>query len=76
MIIRKITAGPSPTQGSMTFEIGQTVYGGNEIHHIEECEDGSHLVYIKKDDEIKQWKKYSPQVPIYLEYDLDYTTNR
>ena len=76
MIIRKITAGPSAVKDSMAFEVGQIVYAHNKVHHIEECEDRSYIIYIKKDGEIKAWKKYSPTVPVHLEYDLEYSENR
>ena len=76
MNIRKITAGPSPTQGSMAFSIGQKIYDGNIICKIEQDKDSGYTIYIKKNSVIKPWKKYSPQVPVYLEYDLDYSTNK
>lgn len=68
--IRKISAGPSPKLDSMTFEVGQEVYGGHIIQSIVPTDCGGYTVYILKGDDIKPWKFYSSNMPISLEYDI------
>lgn len=70
--IRKISAGPSIKNDSMAFEVGQTVYGGHAVSHIDVDELGYHI-YISKGSDVKLWKTYNMYMPLALEYDLDYS---
>lgn len=73
--IRKISAGPSPKNDSMAFEVGQSVYGGHIVSHIDINDMGYHI-YIGKGSDVKPWKSYNHAMPIALEYDLDYESNK
>ena len=58
----------------MHYSIGQTVYGGHEIAYItlDEEEDSSYNIHIKKDNEVMPWKKFNSNMAISVEYDLEY----
>lgn len=71
--IRKISIGPDYKDNAMHYSVGQIVYGGHEISHILfDSENGSYSVFIKKDNEVKPWKKFNHNMAITVEYDLEY----
>jgi len=71
--IRKISIGADYKNDAMHYSIGQQVYGGHEIHCIMLDEsDSSYNIYIKKNDEVLPWKKYTSNMAISVEYDLEY----
>jgi hypothetical protein len=72
-IIRKISIGSDYKNDAMHYSLGQQVYGGHVISHIlEDTEDNSYNIHIKKDDEILPWKKFNSNMAISIEYDLQY----
>lgn len=71
-VIRKISIGTDYKNEAMHYSIGQQVYGGHEIFCIQECQDNSCVIYIKKSDEVMPWKKFNPNMAIAIEYDLEY----
>ena len=70
-LIRKISIGGDYKNEAMHYSTGQSVYGGHEITDILETE-GSYDIYIKKNDEVKPWKSFNSNMPISVEYNLDY----
>lgn len=74
--IRKAWIGPSLKDSSMSWEVGQSVYGGHKVHHFTENEDGSLYIYIGKGDLLKVWKKYNSSMPWGVEYDLESVDNK
>lgn len=75
-IIRKIIAGRDP-KNAMAFVVGQSVYGGGEIHAI--TSDGRaqslygksrYLVYVENKDGIILWKSIE-DMPVVIEYDIE-----
>jgi|TARA_R110000851_G_C12831652_1_gene540747 hypothetical protein len=72
-VIRKISIGADYKNDAMHYSVGQQVYGGHEIFSILfEESDSSYNIYIKKEDEIKSWKKFNSNMAISVEYDLQY----
>jgi len=72
-LIRKISIGSDYKNDAMHYSVGQTVYGGHEVHCILfEEEDGSYNIYIEKNDEVLPWKKFNKNMSISVEYDLEY----
>lgn len=69
--IRKIAVGPD-YKNAMHYEVGQAVIRGNYIiHSIEECKDG-YIVRIVKDNIVVNWKKVNLQMPVHIEYNINY----
>jgi len=56
----------------MHYSVGQEVYGGNTIIDIQIIEDGSSVILIEKDNEIKQWKAFNKNVAVSIEYNIDF----
>ena len=75
MDIRKIAIGPDYKSGAMHYIVGQKVLGDtNEIHLIKfNAEKGSILIYIiNQKQEIVLWKEFNSNVPISIEYNINY----
>ena len=72
-VIRKISIGSDYKNDAMHYSVGQQVYGGHIISHILlDSEDNSYNIHIKKDNEVLPWKKFSSNMAISIEYDLEY----
>jgi len=72
MIIRKISVG-ADYKSAMNYIVGQSVLNGSHvIHHISGSDDGSFLVYIEKEKEIIMWKKFSTNMPVSVEFNIDF----
>ena len=75
--IRKAWIGPSLKEASMTWEVGQPVYGGYKVSHFKEDTDtGTLSIYITKGDSSAKWKQYNSSMPWGVEYDLDFTNTK
>ena len=72
-VIRKISIGSDYKNDAMHYAVGQQVYGGHTISPIlNDEEQQSYNIFIKKEDEILTWKKFNSQMAISVEYDLEY----
>jgi hypothetical protein len=72
-VIRKISIGADYKNEAMHYSVGQQVYGGHEIDCIiQDINDFSYYIYIKKSDETMAWKKFNSNMAISVEYDLEY----
>lgn len=72
MIIRKIAVG-TDYKNAMNYVVGQSVLGGSHIvHQIISDKDGATLIYIEKDREILLWKKFTYNMPISIEFNIDF----
>jgi hypothetical protein len=70
-IIRKISVGPDYMK-SMNYTVGQEVLDKNySIYQIIRNEDGVKL-YIIKNDEITLWKEFSSNVPVSIEFNINF----
>jgi len=72
MIIRKISVG-TDYKSAMNYIVGQTVLNGSYvIHHISGNDDGSFVVYIEREKEIVTWKKFSSNMPVSVEFNIEF----
>ena len=72
-IIRKISIGSEYKNDAMHYSVGQEVYGGHKIAYIVLDEtDHSYNIFIKKNDEVLPWKKFNYNMPVSVEYNLEY----
>lgn len=73
MIIRKISVG-ADYKNAMHYIVGTPVldkyYTIESILFNEEYE--SYLIYIRKEDEIMLWKSFNRNLPISVEYNIDF----
>jgi hypothetical protein len=75
MDIRKISIGPDYKGGAMHYIVGQKVLNdSNEIHLIRYNDRlGSIMIYIMNDKkEIVLWKEFSSNMPISIEYNINF----
>lgn len=70
-VIRKIAVGPD-YKNAMHYEVGQSVIRGQyKIHSIDE-DNNEYIVRIVKDNVVVNWKKVNLQMPVHIEYDINY----
>ena len=73
MIIRKISVG-SDYKSAMHYLVGQEVLGGNHTIHLIDYNDdtGTYVIYIQKEDEVFLWKEFNANIPVSVEYNINY----
>lgn len=71
--IRKISIGHD-LKAAMHYVHGQDVLNGtHKVHHLHEDEKGNVYVWIEnKSSEVTLWKKFNSQMPITIEYNIDF----
>ena len=63
--------GPDYKNDAMHYAVGQQVYGGHTISHIlNDEEEQSYNIFIKKENEVLPWKKFNKNMAIAV--DLEY----
>jgi hypothetical protein len=74
MIIRKISIGPDYKSGAMHYITGQKVLGDSHVIHLIKYEEnfGSFQIWIEADDEVVLWKEFTSNVPVSVEYNIDF----
>jgi hypothetical protein len=74
MDIRKISVGPDYKSGAMHYIVGQEILDGSYIIHlIKYIEDTRALrIWIEKNNEIFLWKEFNSQMPISIEYNINF----
>lgn len=75
MEIRKISVGPDYKSGAMHYIVGQEVLNGNYIIHLIRQDKDSlstKLWIINRDSEIVLWKEFSPNMPLSMEYNINF----
>ena len=74
MQIRKISIGTDYKSGSMHYIVGQEILGGNyTIFLIEyDVDQESYIIFIKKKDEIIPWKSFNKNVPVCVEFNINF----
>ena len=71
-IIRKISIGSDYKNDAMHYIVGQDVLGGRyQICEIIKTYP-SVLIYILKDGEIFMWKSFNSNMPISIEYNINF----
>ncbi len=72
--IRKITIGADYKSNGMHYIVGQPVLNlSHTIHHIRLNEDtGAIRIWIEKDDEVFLWKEFNNNMPVSIEYNINF----
>lgn len=72
--IRKISIGPDYKSGAMHYIVGQKVLNdSHSIHLIKYDEDRqSFKIYVEANDEVYLWKEFTFNVPISVEYNINF----
>jgi hypothetical protein len=73
MIIRKISVG-SDYKSAMHYIVGQEVLNGNyTIHLIDyKLDSGSYVIYVESNDEVVLWKEFNANIPVSVEYNINF----
>jgi hypothetical protein len=72
MQIRKISIGADYKNSAMHYIVGQDVLGGaHKIHLIKE-EQGTFKVWIEQKNEVMLWKSFGPNMPVSVEYNINF----
>jgi len=75
MDIRKISIGPDYKGSAMHYIVGQKVLGEtNSIHLIKfDPETGDVKIYIiNEKEEVMLWKSFNQNMPVSIEFNIDY----
>jgi hypothetical protein len=75
MEIRKISIGADYKGGAMHYIVGQKILGDtNEIHLIKYDQKlNSFKIYIiNQKEEVVLWKEFNSQIPISIEYNINF----
>jgi len=74
MDIRKISIGPNYKSDAMHYIVGQDVLGGKYyIHLIQYVERSvSVKIWIKREGEILLWKEFNSNMPVSIEYNINF----
>ena len=74
MDIRKVSIGADYKSSSMHYIVGQDVLGGNYTIHLIRHDQSSNSIkiWIQQRDEIFLWKEFNSQMPISIEYNINF----
>ena len=74
MDIRKISVGADYKSGAMHYIVGQSILNGDyTIHLIQfDIKTDSIKIWIQQRDEILLWKEFNSQMPIAIEYNINF----
>lgn len=74
MDIRKISIGPDYKSGAMHYIVGQEILDGSYIIHlIKYIQDtGALRIWIEKNNEVFLWKEFNSQMPVSIEYNINF----
>lgn len=72
--IRKISVGTDYKTSCMHYVVGQEVLGGSySIHLIKyNTDNSSYSIWIEGDGEIILWKSFNRNVPVTIEYNINF----
>ena len=70
MEIRKISVGVD-YKNAMHYVVGQEVLRGSGYIYQIQIDDGVDI-WIKKDDEVLKWKSFNINMPISIEYNINF----
>lgn len=70
-MIRKISIG-NDLLNAMHYVVGQAVLDKSYFIEAIRYEDMHLVIYIRRDDEILRWKSLNGNVPITIEYKIDF----
>ena len=74
MDIRKISVGPDYKSGAMHYLVGQDVLNGSYKIHLIQFDEikKSFKIWIIKSNEVVLWKEFTSQIPISIEYNINF----
>ena len=74
MDIRKISIGPNYRSDAMHYIVGQEVLGGKYfIHLIQYVERSDSIkIWIQREGEILLWKEFNSNMPVSIEYNINF----
>jgi len=74
MDIRKISVGPDYKSGAMHYIVGQEILNGKYFIHLIQQDSGTQAIkiWIQRKDEILLWKEFNPEVPVSIEYNINF----
>jgi hypothetical protein len=74
MDIRKISVGPDYKSGAMHYIVGQDILNNShKIHLIQQDKTSQSIkVWIQKEDEVLLWKEFNSNMPISIEYNINF----
>ena len=74
MDIRKISIGPNYKSAAMHYIVGQEILGGKYvIHLIQHVEQTNSIkIWIQHNDEILLWKEFNSNMPVSVEYNINF----
>lgn len=73
MIVRKVSIGHDYKSDAMHYVLGQDVLRGEyKIDLLLLKDDGSVNIWIKNHSGIMLWKTFNSNMPISIEYDIDF----
>jgi hypothetical protein len=74
MQIRKISIGADYKSSAMHYIVGQDVLSGNYTIFLIEynIDQESYVIYIKNKDEVVPWKSFNKNVPVCVEYNINF----
>ncbi len=74
MDIRKISIGPNYKSDAMHYIVGQEVLGGKYfIHLIQYVERTDSIkIWIQREGEILLWKEFNSNMPVSIEYNINF----
>ena len=74
MQIRKISIGADYKGSAMHYIVGQDVLSGNYTIFLIEynIDQESFVIYIKSKDEVVPWKSFNKNVPVCVEYNINF----
>lgn len=70
--VRKISIGSDYKGSSMHYICGQSVLNGMYKIHLINIIDGRACIWIEKDLEVFIWKEFNENMPISIEYNIDF----
>jgi len=74
MDIRKISVGPDYKSGAMHYIVGQEILNGKYFIHLiqQDSNRQSIKIWIQRKDEILLWKEFSSDMPVAIEYNINF----
>jgi hypothetical protein len=75
MEIRKISVGPDYKSGAMHYIVGQQVLGDTSTIHLikHDIDKNSFKIYIINEKlEVMLWKEFTSNIPVSIEYNINY----
>jgi len=74
MQIRKISIGTDYKSSAMHYLVGQEILGGSYVIFLIEydLDKDCYIIYIKRNDEVVPWKSFNKNVPVCVEYNINF----